>query len=415
MARVRQNFPSTPAVDIQSVIGAEFAKIRSRVNPGARIAIGVGSRGIANLPVIVRAVLDNLKEAGAQPFILPAMGSHGGATPDGQSRLLETFGITEAAMGAPIRTSMEVRQIGASAEGVPAYCSVEALESDGVILVNRVKPHTDFCGAVGSGLLKMAVVGLGKRDGAAAMHAAAARVGHEPVIRGLARVILHTAPVLGGVAILENQTHETARVLVLPVEAIEAAEDQLLVEARNLMPRLPFDEIDLLIVDRIGKNISGVGLDPNVTGRWVQGYSSSLAREGRPGPFIRRIFVRDLTPETHGNAIGIGLADATTSRLVRAMDRAVTYLNSLTALTPQTSKLPLCFESDEEAISAMLASLAIPDPRAARVVHIGDTLSLADMEVSQPLLVEVRKQPALAEVDGAREMRFDPARNLIRG
>jgi hypothetical protein len=412
MARVRQRFPHRLPLDIPAVLEAEFAKVRPRIKPGAIIAVAVGSRGITNLPAIVAAVLAELRTAGARPFILPAMGSHGGATPEGQTELLATFGITEAAMGVPIHASLDVRQIGIADDALPVFCSAEALGADGIVLVNRVKPHTDFTGAIGSGLLKMSVIGLGKRAGAAAMHAAASRLGHERVIRAMAAVILRGAPVLCGVAILENQWHDTASLLVVPREEIEGREEELLGHARALMPTLPFDEIDLLIVDRIGKNISGVGLDPNVTGRWVNGYSSALAREGRPSPFIRRIFVRDLTPETHGNAIGIGLADATTSRLVRAMNHRVTYLNSLTALTPQTAKTPICFDTDREAIDSMLTSLAIPDTGAARIVRIPDTLSLVDIEVSEALVEEVKQLPNLEASGTPAPLQFDADGNL---
>src|SRR5260370_41032629 len=252
-------------------------------------------------------------------------------------------------MKVPIRDSLEDRQIGTTAEGIPVFCSTEALKADGIVLINRIKPSTDFEGALGSGIIKMAVIGLGKRDGAAAMHSAATRLGHENVIRKMAQLMIPTAPLLCGVAVLENQRHETSKIVVLPREDIQRGEEALLVEARQLMPSLPFDEIDLLIVDRLGKNISGSGMDPNVTGRWVQGYSSSLAREERPSPFIRRIFVRDLTAETHGNAIGIGLADVTTSRLVRATDNRITYLNALTALTPQCAKIPIPFHTSRQA------------------------------------------------------------------
>jgi hypothetical protein len=244
------------------------------------------------------------------------------------------------------------------------------------------------------------------------MHVAATRMGHENVIRKMARVVMRTAPILCGVAILENQFHETARLVVLPREEIEAGENQLLVEARQLMPLLPFDEIDLLIVDRIGKNISGAGMDPNVTGRWVQGYSSSLAREARPPPFIRRIFVRELTPETHGNAVGIGLADLTTSRLVRAMDHRATYINALTALTPQCAKTPIHFDTDREAIKMALTSLALPHTGAARVVRIRDTLSLADLEVSEAMSEEVKRRSNLTATSELAEMKFDSEGNL---
>lgn len=409
---VRQNFPAQPPLDLRTKIRAEFEKIRPRLKPNTCIAVAVGSRGIANLSVIVAAVLDELRAVGARPFIIPAMGSHGGATPEGQAEILASYGITKEAMGVPVHPSMEVREIGTSAEGVSVVCSTEALGADGVVLVNRVKPHTDFSGALGSGIVKMCVVGLGKRAGAAAMHAAASRIGHEQAIRGIARVILKSAPILCGVAILENQFHDTAKLVVLPREEIETGEERLLVEARRLMPRLPFEEIDLLIVDYLGKNISGAGMDPNVTGRWVNGYFSSLLREGRPAPFIRRIFVRDLTPETHGNAIGIGLADVTTTRLVRAMDQRATGINALTSLTPQCAKVPIHFDTDREAIELTLGSLALADYRMARVVRITDTLSLTNLEVSEALRAEVLQNPNLT-LGEAAEMRFNAEGNLL--
>jgi hypothetical protein len=413
MIRVRQEFPQSPPLDVRSTIRDEFQKYHCQITPGMRIAVAVGSRGIANLPEIVSGVLESLKAFGAQLFILPAMGSHGGATPEGQIEILESLGISETAMTVSIRPSMDVKQIGSTPEGAPIYCGIEALNADGVVLVNRIKPHTDFSGSLGSGIMKMSVVGLGKHAGAAAMHMAAARLGHERVIRSMAGVVIRTAPILCGVAILENQFHETAKLAVLPREEIESGENQLFNESRKLMPTLPFDEIDLLIVDRIGKNISGAGMDPNVTGRWVDGYLTSLARNNRPSPFIRRIFVRDLTIETHGNAIGIGLADATTSRVVRAMDRRAMRVNALTALTPNSVKIPITFDNDREAIEAMLRSLAIAETGAARVVRISDTSTLAELEVSEALLDEVKVQSNLTSTGELRELRFDPAADLV--
>jgi len=410
--RIRQKFPAAAPLDIRAKLESEFARLLPHVRAGARIAVGVGSRGITNLPAIVGGVLDQLRVAGASPFIIPAMGSHGGATPEGQTEVLASYGITEEAMGVPIRASLEVQQVGESADGIPVFCSVEALSADGIVLINRIKPHTDFSGALGSGLLKMSVIGLGKRAGATAMHIAASRIGHERAIRGMARVLLRAAPVLGGVAIVENQFHDTARLAVLDRGAMETGEDALLAEARALMPSLPFEEIDLLIVDRIGKNISGAGMDPNVTGRGVQGYSGSLMREGRPAPFIRRIFIRDLTPETHGNAIGVGLADITTTRLVRQMDQRATFINALTAMAPQTAKVPIHFETDREAIDMALGSLAIPDTSAALVVRIADTLSLAEMEVSEGLWSTASANGNLKAASEVREMQFGADGNL---
>ena len=405
--RVRQNFPRPPPLDLRRTLETEFEKISPRIPPGARIAVGVGSRGITHLAEIVTLVLDFLRTAGAHPFIIPAMGSHGGATPEGQREVLASYGITEEAMRVPIHDSLDVREVGGTPDGKPVFCSTAALDADGIVLINRVKPHTDFSGTLGSGLLKMCVIGLGKRAGAAAMHLAASELGYERAIRSMADVLLRTAPLIGGVAIIENQFHETARLVVVPQAEMATAEDALLKEARRLMPLLPFDEIDLLIVDRIGKNISGTGMDPNVTNRWVDGYSSSLRRDGRPAPFIRRIFVRDLTEETHGNALGIGLADLTTTRLARATDGRITGINALTALTPQNAKMPIAFDTDREAIDRALASLPLPSLSAARIVRISDTLSLVEMEVSAPLWDEVKSRPALTAISEPRELSFD--------
>ena len=415
MLAVRQKFPVSQPLDIPAAVQHEFRaqNVLSRLKPGAQIAVAVGSRGITNIKDIVAAVLDELKAAGAKPFIIPAMGSHGGATPEGQIGVLESYGITEHSVDVPIRASMEVERLGTSADGVEVFCSVEALRSEGIVIVNRVKPHTDFTGTHGSGVMKMIVIGLGKRTGAATCHGAAARLGFERVIRGVARVTLRRAPILCGVAIVENQFHDTARIAVLNPGEIETREKELLEEARRLMPRLPFDDIDVLIVDRLGKNVSGSGMDPNVTGRWVHGYSTSLADDNRQSPRIRRIFVRDLTPETHGNAIGIGFADITTTRLVNAMDKRVTYVNAMTSLTPHGAKIPIHFDTDRECIAQALSSLAIPDVRQAKVVRIADTLSLVNLEVSEVYADLVKAREDLETVEAPREMRFDGTNNLL--
>ncbi|MSU66115.1 MAG: DUF2088 domain-containing protein [Opitutus sp.] len=412
LVHVRQNFPRRAPFDLRATLAAEFGRLRARIKPGARIAVGVGSRGITDLKLIVAEVLALLRGAGAEPFIFPAMGSHGGATPEGQREILASYDLTAESMRTPIHASLDVRQVGETADGQPVWCCLDALAADGIVLVNRVKPHTDFTGDIGSGLLKMAVVGLGKRAGAAAMHLAASELGHERAIRTMAGVLIRETPLLGGFAILENQFHETARLVVLLREEMAQGEDALLVEARQLMPLLPFDEIDLLIVDRIGKNISGTGMDPNVIMRSIDGYSSHLRRDGRPAPFIRRIFVRDLTPETHGNAIGIGLADLTTTRLFRAMDPRISFVNALTALTPQSAKLPIYFDSDREAIERALASLPLPDPAAARIVRIADTLSLTEMEISEKLWAETKLRPEITALGEPHVVEFDAEGNL---
>jgi hypothetical protein len=407
MMLVRQKFPASLPLDIRGALAKEFAAVAGRIKPGARIAVAVGSRGITNLQAIVAGVLENLKVAGAQPFIVPAMGSHGGATPEGQTGLLAEYGITEAALGVPIRAAMEARRLGATEDGVDVFFSEEAWRSDGVVVINRVKPHTDFqSDTLGSGLMKMLVVGLGKRVGAANYHASASRFGYEHVLRTSARLTLRAAPILFGVAIVENQLHETARLAVVLPEELERREGELFVEAKRLMPRLPFDDIDLLIVDRLGKNISGSGMDPNIIGRSLHGYSALLSeRSGKPS--IRRILVRDLTPESHGNATGVGLADFTTTRLVRQMDARVTYLNSLTALSLQSAKIPIHFETDRETVVAALESLALRETTQAKVVHIQDTLSLERVAVSESYVESLRGREDLEVTGGPRVMRFN--------
>ncbi len=412
MIRVRQNFPASERLDVSSHVSDQFSRLKGGIQPGQRIAVGVGSRGITDLSTIVSAVIHEIRGLGAEPFIIPAMGSHGGATPEGQRELLAGYGVTEAAMGTPIRDSLEVTQIGETSDGVSVYCSVEALAADGIVLINRVKPHTDFFGTLGSGLLKMCVIGLGKRVGATAMHLAAMQLGYEKVIRAMAAVIIDRSPIIGGIAILENQHHSTAQLVGVRRDEMATAEDELLERAKQLMPLLPFDEIDLLIVDAIGKNISGAGMDPNVINRSIHGYDSLPKRGDRPSPFIRRIFVRGLTPETHGNAIGIGMADATTQRLVQETDTRITNINALTALTPQSAKMPIAFANDREAIQRMLASLPLADSREASIVRIADTLSLAEINVSESLWSRVGRSLGLTPIGRASEMLFDTDGNL---
>ncbi len=411
MFRVHQRFDATPPVDVATSVAAGFPVIHGRLKPGMRVAVGVGSRGISNLSKVVAAVIGELKSAGTAPFIIPAMGSHGGATPEGQAGLLADYGVTEASMGVPVRASMEVKSLGQADDGQDVPWSCEALAADGVVVINRIKPHTDFAGPMGSGLTKMLVVGLGKHAGASAYHAAALKLGYEAALTRLAKVVFERAPVLGGVAIVENAMHDSARVEVLAADVISQRELELCAEAATMMPALPFDEIDLLIVDQIGKNISGTGMDTNTIGRSVHGYHL-MPEHAAAKPFIWRIFVRGLTPETHGNAIGIGLAEATTRRLVAEVDAAALRTNVLTSRAVQCAKLPMDFETDAEAILAMLASLPDSDPAKARVVRIRDTLSLGTLEVSAALDAEVAAHPAVEPLGQVEPMQFDESGNL---
>jgi len=415
MFTIRQNLPRSARIDIRASVQNQLAqKLTSRITPGARIAVAVGSRGITNLRQIVSVAVDWLKERGATPFIVPAMGSHGGATPDGQSSVLADYGIIEESVRAPLKASMDVKLLGRTDDGVDVYFSSEALSADGILLVNRVKPHTDFSGAIGSGLLKMITVGLGKRVGANACHIAFALRGHEQVIRKVARVTLQCTPILGGVAILEDQFHETAQITVLGKEEIVAGEEQLFAQAKLLMPSLSFEDIDFLIVDQMGKNISGAGMDPNIIGRSVYGYmSQGPSVNALSSVRIRRIFVRDLTPESHGNAAGIGLADLTTTRLVRAMDPHAMYVNALTAMAPIIAKTPIYFETDSAAIEWGLGSLGMSDTATARVVRIASTLSLEVMQVAETYFDQLPQDKKITALDKPHEIKFDSHQNLL--
>src|ERR1700678_3204238 len=378
MLEMEQSYPPSPKLNFADIIKEQFAAqgLREKGTPGMRIALGVGSRGITNLKEIAKATVGVLTNAGARPFIVPAMGSHGGATAEGQIQVLAEYGVTPQSMGVPIEASMAVKKIGTAFDGLDVVFSVPALEADGVVVLNRVKPHTDFRGTLGSGIQKMMVIGFGKQVGANNAHRAAAHMGYEVVLREIARVILGAAPIFCGIALVEDQHHQTAEIEVLRPENIVREEGRLFKKAESLLARLPFEEIDLLIIDRIGKDISGSGMDTNVIGRDIDGYRSTLHSSSSVTPRVSRIFVRDLTPASNGNGVGIGMADFTTSRLVKALNLQYTYMNALTSLGLQPAKIPIYFDNDRKAIQAALASLAAPHPEKMRVVRIADTLNL---------------------------------------
>jgi Lactate racemase N-terminal domain len=415
MLEMAQSYPPARKLDFSSLIKEQFARqgLREKVTPGMRIALGVGSRGITNLKEIVKAALGVLVEAGARPFIVPAMGSHGGATPEGQIQVLAEYGVTPESMGVPIEASMAVKKIGAALDGLDVVWSVPAFEADGVVVLNRVKPHTDFRGTLGSGIQKMLVIGFGKQVGANNAHCAAAHMGYEVVLREIARVILGAAPIFCGIALVEDQHHQTAEIEVLRPEDIVREEGRLFKRAESLLARLPFDEIDLLIVDRIGKDISGSGMDTNVIGRDIIGYTSSLHSSNTVTPRVSRIFVRDLTPASNGNGIGIGMADFTTARLVKSLNLQYTYMNALTSLGLLPAKIPIYFDTDRDAVQAALASLAAPHPEKLRVVRIADTLNLERFQVSEACVGVTNGHSGVTTAGAPRPMEFDSAGNLL--
>jgi hypothetical protein len=345
---------------------------------GRRIAISVGSRGIANLREIVRAICTWLKSQGALPFVFPAMGSHGGATPEGQRKILQEYGVTSDQVGAEIRSSMATVQLGRTPEGFEVFLDRNAWEADGVLVFNRVKPHTDFSGKNESGLMKMIAVGMGKEDGARETHHWGWKFGFEQVIRSMSAVTLATGKILGGLAVVENEMHQICTVRAARPENIVVEEQDLLWLARPLVPRIPFAKFQLLVVDELGKNISGTGMDTKVIGRGV---------ELQPGesPEIGLVYVRDLTAESGGNAVGMGLADVIHERLFRKIDFQKTYLNSRVSLNPVPSKLPMYLASDQDALEVALGHLGRPGPDEQRVVWIRNTLSLNRLFISAAL------------------------------
>lgn len=413
MFHLYQHYPPSRQIQFDKLLreGFERKSLTSELRPGMRIAVGVGSRGIANLAEIVMAVFDRIRAAGAEPFIVPAMGSHGGATPSGQQQVLAEFGITPDSTRAHFETSMDVEEIGQFLDRYPVVFSSAALKADAVVVINRIKPHTDFFGDLGSGIQKMLVIGFGKHIGAINAHQAASQLGHEFVIRETAKVILDKVPILFGVAILEDQHHQTYDVRVVRGDEISKEEDALFVKAKELLPRLPFTPIDLLIVDEIGKEISGTGMDTNVIGRGVFGYISSLQPQYNMQTHISRIFVRDLTPATHGNGIGIGLADFTTTRLVNAINRNYTYTNALTSLGLPTAKIPMYFDTDREAIHHAINSVGAASANDLKIARIRNTLTLDHILVSERLAADA--DPTLSMIGKhPQNFEFDAQGNL---
>jgi len=382
------------------------AGLAARVKHGHRVAITVGSRGMANLAAITRAVVAEVKALGGRPFLLPAMGSHGGATAKGQTELLASLGVTAESTGAPIRASMSTERVGTTSHGLPVFTSREALRADGLIVMNRVKQHTDFAGEYESGLMKMLAIGVGKREGAAAMHSRLCPGLREDVPEA-ARLLLARLPVVAGLAILENGYNDTADIVGLSPNQIPAPEKELLRRVRRTAARLPFPELDLLIVDWIGKDISGIGLDTHVVARRMLWEEPSFR-----GPRIRLIAALDLTEASHGNALGIGIADLMTDRLRDKIDLDVVRTNVLHTGWLNRAKLPLSFSNDRQVLRAAFVALGAPDPRRVRVLRIRDTLHLSRMWISEGLLEAAERHPRIRVLAGPTAICFDSAGNL---
>jgi hypothetical protein len=407
MYRVRQNLPRPRLADIPAAVRASLAAARLPIRRGDTVAVGAGSRGIAHYDVILRTTVDFLKELGAAPFVFPAMGSHGGATVAGQRELLEHYGISEKSMGCPVRATMEVVQIGTTL-GMPVWCDAIACQADWIGVVNRVKPHTDFKGEIESGLCKMLAIGMGKHRGAKQYHLAMIRHRFEKVILAVAHEVLAQARIGFGLAVVENGYDETALIEAFNAAEIETGERRLLRQAKEWMARLPFSPIDVLVVEEIGKEISGSGMDTNVIGRTFH------PREEFPrNPEILRIVALDLTESSGGNGTGIGNADFTTRRLADKIDWRKTAINVLTASAPSAAMLPLVFESDREAVENALACIGLVEPGQSRVIRIRNTLMLGEIECSEAFLPEIPKSPHLEILGEARPLAFDCAGRII--
>jgi hypothetical protein len=404
MYPVRQLFTRERESDIGAAVQREFNRIRAsvRVRRGARVGVTVGSRGIHDIARVAQAVVGLLKDAGAAPFIFPAMGSHGGATAEGQAAVLRHYGVTEESMGCPVISSLETVPLGQSAEGIPVYLDRHAAEADHVVVLNRVKPHTEFKGSIESGLAKMLLIGMGKCEGARIYHRAFADLGFDRIVESLMPIVLEKARVLFGLAVVENAYDETALLRALLPEEMLDQERLLLLKAKELAPALPFDDIDVLIVDEMGKNISGAGLDTNVIGRFY-----NLVAHEPPRPRIKRIYVRDITPESMGNATGIGLADFVHRRVVEKLDPAATRANCLTASNPEKARIPIACDSDREALRYCFETIGLTPPERARVIRIQNTLRLDVLQVSSSLMERGQSRQNLTVLADPEVMDFD--------
>ena len=412
-ARVVRDTLDLPAIgDVTSAAAAALAPVLAgaALRPGARVAITAGSRGVARIGEILRGVADAVRAAGGTPFLVAAMGSHGGGTGPGQREMLAHLGITEASTGAPIESEVDVVDVARTERGVDVVCDARAARADAIVVVGRVKPHTDFSGTIESGLLKMTAIGLGKPSGAARYHAAFARFGYETVIREVAAAMFARLPIVAGLAVVEDHRGGTHALEAFPVDGIVAGEERLLVLARSLMPRLPFESLDLLVVDQMGKNFSGTGMDTNITGRAVDGRTQKV-----PRPQVRQLFVRGLAEESLGNATGIGLADFCTRRLADAIDWQPTYLNVLTAAQPAGARLPIVCDTDREAMRHALNAAGVASMRDARVARIHDTLHFEAFAASDAALASIDRDGRYAVGGVSDALRFagDDLRPLV--
>ena len=409
MRRIIQIFEKNRLDNIPEEISEQFEKIRlsERIKPGMQIGITVGSRGIANIPLIIKCMIEEVKKRGGIPFILVAMGSHGGATAEGQKKILENYGMTEKTMGVPIKSSMDVVELGRLKNGLPVYFDKVAFEADGIIVVNRIKPHTAFKSLIESGLCKMLSVGLGNHEGASLVHYLGVKGLRDHMI-DFARVILEKVPVLCGLGILENAYDDTYRLTAAVPEDFERVDTELLKECKRIMPALPVSDIDILIVEEIGKNISGTGMDTNIVGG-IKEY-----REGEyDPPKIKKIIVLDLTKEADGNALGFGVADLATRKLYEKIDFVATYENTITTTFLERAKIPIVCKTEEEAFQIAMKTIWNLPGTKPRIMIIRHTLKLDEVYVSENIWEDISHRSNIKPSGDWEELHFDQNGNLM--
>lgn len=408
MVKVRQMFDDKRIEDVTAALRAQLERpqIRETVRPGMSVAITAGSRGIDNIALIIRETAAYLKELGAEPFIVPAMGSHGGAVAEGQIAILKNFGITEEEMGCPIRATMDVDVFAHLEDGTPVHIDRYAHEADGIVVINRIKPHTGFRGRYESGLYKMMTVGLGKQKGAETTHGRG-RLRMGETIEKSGNAFLEHTNILFGVATVENSFDRTYGLYAMTKDEIREMEPVYLETARALLPRLMIEYADVLVVDRMGKNISGTGMDTNITKSYTHGYG--ISREGR----AKRIAVLDLTAESHGAAVGIGQADVTTQRLFEKIDFNTTYPNLLTSGGTDSAKIPMVLDNQKLAIQAAIKTAAGADKEHIKLIRIRDTLHITEIEISEALLEQAKAIPQMEIIGDPYDLEFDENGNLF--
>ena len=404
---VRQNFPHRALADVPVAVPAalEAARLAATLQPGARVAIGVGSRGITNIAAIVRAVVNYFSACGMKPFLFPAMGSHGAGTAEGQAQVLTHYGIDETSMGCPVVSTFDVVSLGRTANGIEAFAGRDAWQSDAIFLVSRIKWHTSFAGNLESGVAKMLAIGIGKLEGAKSVHSHARTLGMEASIRAVAQHLIGTGKILGGLGVMEDAYHQTAHVAALPAATLIEQEETLLRTVKSWMVRLPVPAVDVLIVDEIGKNISGTGMDLKIVNRATTGQYNPWPNE----PKIQRIFVRDLSALSYGNAIGVGAADVIHSRMLSKIDVNAGLVNARTSGSLALVRTPLHFSSDRECIELAAATVGRSNPSEVTFAWIRNTLELGDLFLSKNLLQTV---PDLEVTGDPFPLTFDHEGNL---